>query len=120
MLGFLTAAVSEAAFDANGVFNAGPGSSMELFSAYLFSGTTMLLMAALFSAVCVRSPGTGLRRGLGRKLLEPVMASLTSGGRSRGSTSGKNVDSAVDVAFDAVFTNALLSTMISPSEAVEN
>jgi len=40
---------------------------------------------------------------LGRTLLEPILASLTSKSRSAGALTDRNVDGALDAALDAVF-----------------
>ena len=113
MLGLVVAALSEAAYDANGVFNATAGESGDVASAFLFLGLVLVLSASLLSAASVRSSGSLWRRSLGRKFLEPVLASLTSSSRSSSGTSDKDVDSALDITFDTIFTAARVASMIS-------
>lgn len=79
----------------------------QLETAGLFGGWEQaeafgLLVAVLVSASAALAVASPMK--MGRSLLEPVLASLTSRSRSAGAVTGRNVDRALDSAMDSVFS----------------
>jgi hypothetical protein len=96
MIGFAVAAAAEALLPAGGLFGA--------FDPCAFAAAGAALVSAS-AALAWASP-----RRLSRRLLEPVLASLTSESRSGGSLSGRDVDTALDCTLEDVFSFAFLRT----------
>lgn len=64
-------------------------------------GNFAFLVAGLVACSVALAYGSPMK--LGRTLLEPILASLTSKSRSAGALTDRNVDGALDAALDAVF-----------------
>ena len=105
MIGFAVAALSEAALPGGGLFGGfQDAQGFSLLGAALVASSAGLALA--------------LPRRLSRRLLEPVLASLTSKARSTGSVSGRDVDCALDTTVDSIFTSKFIS-LAFPMEADE-
>lgn len=96
MIGFALAFSAEVFLPQNaalGIFGNAAGSDSVGDFALLVAG-----LVACSAALAYASP-----MKLGRTLLEPILASLTSQSRSAGALTDRNVDGALDAALDAVF-----------------
>jgi len=103
MIGFAVAAAAETllpAFD-SGLF--GAWTDAQSFALFV---TILVSCSALMALATTRR----LRTRLGGRLLEPVLASLTSRSRSEGAISGHNVDRALDSAINGVFSASFVRT----------
>jgi hypothetical protein len=97
MIGFALAFSAELFLPQNatlGIFGNAAGSQSVGDFALLVAG-----LVACSAALAYASP-----MKLGRTLLEPILASLTSQSRSAGALTDRNVDGALDAALDAVFS----------------
>lgn len=114
MLGFAIAVFLEAGLlptlDVQGVF--GTFGALEAFA---WLGISLVACSTVLALASTRKV---LRRSIGKRLLEPVLASLTSKSRSDGAVSGRNVDGALDAVMDSTFSAAFLRAVL-PSEADE-
>ena len=96
MIGFALSFSAELLIPQNaalGIFGNAAGSDSVYDFALLVTG-----LVACSVALAYASP-----MKLGRTLLEPILASLTSQSRSAGALTDRNVDGALDAALDAVF-----------------
>jgi hypothetical protein len=97
MIGFAAAVAAEVLL---------PPQGAGLFGGWEQAQAFTLLVAALVSASAALAVASPMK--LGRSLLEPVLASLTSRSRSAGAVTNRNVDGALDCALESVFSLAFV------------
>ena len=102
MLGFIAAAGAEVV-----VFGTGTAGVFGEIQSQLSQPAIFLALAVIATSAVLGAIPT---QGKGALLLEPVIASLTSRGRSQGSISQRDVDLALDAALESVFSPGFIQT----------